>query len=582
MKFQQLFEYNRQKTLQNFQAKLLAAMKRDNFFWRTVKDLPEEQQLTQLLDSLEGIDPTKMKKYTQWIVKQYTTNAFRVEDAGRIQDVLTYFHTIKPRLARENISADINQYTLQKLEIVMDNLQKVSLDDDSDDQSIDGIDAKVLYNGPLGLLTSPNTQEASCELGKGTKWCTAASGHNLFNNYSSLAPLYIWRDRNGKKYQFWVDDTGGDEYMFMDSADRDMFEYDYDTLDTFRNSHPVLKKLFRDILEPKIIPHYYLAFRYGFQIPGGWSQEVLAKHPELDSFANVIKKYGADSKITMSVLEKVGGRFTTEIDSKYDRYNVAYNNEYPSQPGIVIEYFPDVSTLLSRGDVVTVPELTAFVDGIENETIFDNLGNYDINEHDQGEFIQRMSNDQFNQFKAFLVEYHDEFREIASQSNIPGLVNEISRRDGLELLITEMDTAINSSHVSQAYQSGIEQVDEILNNIEMKYTIIQWTRDDANKISIADPVYLVMRPMGLNRFINENGEDYAMYLSGDLTADGLYDNYSIGDLDIGRENIIRQDFDEFDDDSYDFFFERLQEIALDPVTESMNAKYNQLMKGMKK
>jgi hypothetical protein len=74
--------------------------------------------------------------------------------------------------------------------------------------------SKVLYNGPLGQLAVPETEEASCELGRGTKWCTAAEKNNMFDQYSDKGPLYVWRDKNGEKYQFHFETA-----QFMDAKD---------------------------------------------------------------------------------------------------------------------------------------------------------------------------------------------------------------------------------------------------------------------------------------------------------------------------------------------------------------------------
>ena len=97
--------------------------------------------------------------------------------------------------------------------------------------------SKVLYNGPLGQLAIPETEEASCELGRGTKWCTAARENNMFDYYSEEAPLYVWRDKNGEKYQFHF----GPEPQLMDSRDRELSK---EKVAAFRK-HPVLSKMFK-------------------------------------------------------------------------------------------------------------------------------------------------------------------------------------------------------------------------------------------------------------------------------------------------------------------------------------------------
>lgn len=184
---------------------------------------------TQLVDQLSAIDPTNNKQYLQWITKQYLNKLFRIEDAPRIHDILVNFNQLKPRLAKK----DINQYKLHDLEQEIDNIMQGGTTDNVKATSYDKIeDVEYLYKGPLGILAIPKTEAASCKLGRGTKWCTAATDNNMFNDYSSAGPLYVWIDRSGRKYQFWFDNTDelSDTYQIMDERDRDVEGEELDKL----------------------------------------------------------------------------------------------------------------------------------------------------------------------------------------------------------------------------------------------------------------------------------------------------------------------------------------------------------------
>jgi hypothetical protein len=214
-----LLEYKRDITIKKIGDKLAAAGQRDR-----------NQTADAILEVLEQIDPTKNKQYVQWLANQYIKRQFRLEDASRIRDVLIRFEKSKSRLEQK----DINRYDFHSLDDAMDKVFNVELTAD-DDENVE--DAKILYKGPLGQLSVPLTQEASCKLGSGTKWCTAARENNMFDQYTKEGPLYIWKDKNGEKYQFHFGTA-----QFMDNQDEsishDLFMY-------FRNEHPVLSKLFK-------------------------------------------------------------------------------------------------------------------------------------------------------------------------------------------------------------------------------------------------------------------------------------------------------------------------------------------------
>jgi hypothetical protein len=158
----------------------------------------------------------------------------------------------------------------------MDKIYNVELETPSEVNTFEvPEDAEGLYNGPLGLLAIPKTEKASCELGSGTRWCTASSENNMFQYYSKDDPLYIWRDKNGEKYQFhW------ESMQFMDRRDRPISD---EQITYFRTKHPVLKKLFA-AKEKEIAKDPEWAYNYARDIiRGRWpeTEAVIAKDPEL-------------------------------------------------------------------------------------------------------------------------------------------------------------------------------------------------------------------------------------------------------------------------------------------------------------
>ena len=272
--FQPLLEYRRDVTQQKL-AKELSIIANN-------EDTPPEDILTKV----EQIDPTKNKQYVLWLVKQLTKRQFRLEDAPRVTELLTNFISVKNRLPLDQ--RDIGRFDFYKLDDLIDKTMNVELEKDT--ATSNGTfpvvpDSKVLYNGPLGQLAIPETEEASCELGRGTKWCTAAEKDNMFAVYSNEGPLYVWRDKNGKKYQFHFETQ-----QFMDSKD---VPIDADILTYFRTKHPVMAKLFvkaeNDMLESP-----YSSYLYARDvIKGRWpeAEPNIINHPStaVDYAQDIIK-----------------------------------------------------------------------------------------------------------------------------------------------------------------------------------------------------------------------------------------------------------------------------------------------------
>ena len=254
--YQIIREYKRDITAKNLGSRLIASAEREGI-----------TDVDQVLAALEEMDPTANKQYTLWLAKQYIKQQFRLEDRPRITDALRKFINAKSRLEQR----DINKYDLHSLEDQMDKIYNIELEKpESQDQATFEVPegAEVLYNGPLGLLAIPKTKKASCELGSGTRWCTAGGEDNRFAYYSKNGPLYIWRDKNGEKYQFhW------ESMQFTDARDRPLSQ---EQIDYFRTKHPVLKKLFA-AKEKEIAKDPKRAYKYAKNVIGGrWPEAEAA------------------------------------------------------------------------------------------------------------------------------------------------------------------------------------------------------------------------------------------------------------------------------------------------------------------
>ena len=248
-----LLEYDRSKTAETLGPKLIQANQRDR-----------KAELEKILEVLEACDPTRNKQYMMWIARQYIAGAFRLEDQPSVFDTLTTFESVKRRLTQR----DINQYTLNSLRVAMRAATEVG--DLGTDQAktnatgglpvIEG--STVLYNGPLGQLSIPKTKSASITLGHATSWCTARKDEGcMYDDYSDIAPLYIWIDKSGKKYQFWFGvldpnytsnnndyNADGDVYDYPQLMDQDDQPLSTQVIKEMMN-HPVLKRLFQRVID---------------------------------------------------------------------------------------------------------------------------------------------------------------------------------------------------------------------------------------------------------------------------------------------------------------------------------------------
>ena len=103
------------------------------------------------------------------------------------------------------------------------------------------------------VITIPRTEKASCYIGRGTKWCTAAKGRNYFNQYGLEGNVTLYyvidKSREGGK--------GGDPFAkvaFALYSDGEKFEI-FDSNDRSLSLNQ-LPKEFQDLYKRYIKPHH--------------------------------------------------------------------------------------------------------------------------------------------------------------------------------------------------------------------------------------------------------------------------------------------------------------------------------------
>lgn len=162
--------------------------------------------------------PDKMGKYGKWMLSLYQNGSLKDEDLYKASEYLSAFDKFKAKIDDKDIT---NYRALPELYNVVrpfiDNPDQSTSKQDEVKRIKEG--AEKVYEDGKWLVIVPNTMESSCYYGKGTQWCTAATGsHNYFNRYNELGNLYINIDKeNNRKYQFHFETES-----FMDETDEEI------------------------------------------------------------------------------------------------------------------------------------------------------------------------------------------------------------------------------------------------------------------------------------------------------------------------------------------------------------------------
>lgn len=194
---------------------------RVDFLRDKYKDLLDDKVFLKLQET----DPTKNKQYLDWIIKNYLkltqTEQIRFvkEDFSKVYEDLEFFNKYKQSIPQN--WRDINKMlTFEDLFYVVKPIKQKKEAEIEQTQASKDV-TKILDNGNYSIII-PNTEEASCLYGAGTRWCTASKNNNMFDRYNDEGPLFIVIHKNEKdsqgrenKYQFHFQSG-----QFMDVNDR--------------------------------------------------------------------------------------------------------------------------------------------------------------------------------------------------------------------------------------------------------------------------------------------------------------------------------------------------------------------------
>lgn len=199
-----LFENKEQYVINTFGPRLVQAYEADP---TTAKEEMTAEEITKIL---AGFDPTPNNKFLVWIAKMYADRQIKSEDLFKLPEELTLFAKIQNKLEVKDIMRYSGLPALAKATMEYDteedqqsNKQKAK---SRRQEFVDKGEAVIVWDTPKLKVVIPKTEAASCEFGRGTKWCTAATrSHNYFDQYDNLHIVYPKPAGEGAPYQFDIE-----------------------------------------------------------------------------------------------------------------------------------------------------------------------------------------------------------------------------------------------------------------------------------------------------------------------------------------------------------------------------------------
>lgn len=257
-----VLEYRQDVTIRQYGAKILDQMKRDAYLRsdtfqsysgadRYDGDLTPEVMMGYLFHMLEtSVDPTPDHRYTPWLARAYASG-IKYEDLARSTDFLSIYDQLKQRNVLDATERDIMKFSPIDLEnIAMKYVSK--WDAPSKAESVHKGNSETVLDTAEARVIHPLDMEAAKYYGQGTKWCTAADRHNMFDYYNDRGPLYIILPKKpgyvGEKYQIHMDTLS-----YMNEQDKEV--QPAMLLDRFENDEELVGFLRSQVAQP----FYYIS-----------------------------------------------------------------------------------------------------------------------------------------------------------------------------------------------------------------------------------------------------------------------------------------------------------------------------------
>jgi hypothetical protein len=167
-----------------------------------------------------------------WAIKNNTSDLPTVLRRADFKAAVEIYYQIKQqKLQRFLTKKSISQIETPEELISIVNSAKPEYNKHNDEKlekSTKGPGQNLVYEDSDWKIYIPETKGASCALGKGTEWCTAAPGLNYYKDYHSKEnPLIIFISKSDpeEKYQFHYKTE-----QFMDPDDDGLLDDDYEEI----------------------------------------------------------------------------------------------------------------------------------------------------------------------------------------------------------------------------------------------------------------------------------------------------------------------------------------------------------------
>ncbi|WP_029407283.1 hypothetical protein [Thiomicrorhabdus sp. Milos-T2] len=172
-----------------------------------------KHQLEQrIVNKIAELDPTKGKRYTQWLLREYIVGAFDLKTINKseVRQRLVDFERYSIMLS----SKDIGTYNWRKLIKKLEPYQNVMGAETLSNREVQRLYRQRLVDTLAVHIWYENkkiktkviqllSEEAAIYYGKGTRWCVSAKKNNAFDYYASLGDLFFIQFK-GKKFLFQV------------------------------------------------------------------------------------------------------------------------------------------------------------------------------------------------------------------------------------------------------------------------------------------------------------------------------------------------------------------------------------------
>jgi len=186
-------------------------------FLSSIEEDDIERLKDQAFEFFIETDPSKKKKFSQWLIFKFIKDDERIEDIWSSAGDLELFEQLVER--RIIIGVDINKLSLKELKEIVDEHEgqlsaRQKAGKGNEKEQIIKNEMDVLFQEGEYVMALPKTQRASCLLGTETHWCTASRGdRNMFDMYYEDGPLIVFITPAGK-WQLHIESK-----QFMDKND---------------------------------------------------------------------------------------------------------------------------------------------------------------------------------------------------------------------------------------------------------------------------------------------------------------------------------------------------------------------------